>query len=127
MKIETNKVTQAPSIKIDENDAAKMLDLRTMINGFFMCSRCGESNANHGWEFLKGYFASYRLWVEERGKANARSRAKRDLCSNDFSVLEGMDRIINLPDVLVKQADMLDEIRERKLLELAETQEESEE
>lgn len=100
MKIETNKRTEAPVFKVEENDQVGYVELKKLL-------------ASEGWKFLQGYFGSLRLWVEEMGKSHAQSRAKKDLCDNDFSILTGIDMAVGLPDKLMRQMELMHDAREK--------------
>lgn len=107
MKVTWNAKTKLPAIEFEENDFINASHVKQMMAGKFTCSGCGAENENLAWKVLEGYFASMRLSLEERGKTHARSRATRDLCSNDFSILDGFDVAIGIPQKIVLQADML--------------------
>lgn len=96
MKITWNKKTNLPVIEFEEQDYANANLVREML-------------VSPAWQILCGYFESMRLSMEERGKSHARGRATKDLCSNDFSVLDGFDVAIGIPQKIVLQADMMRE------------------
>ena len=114
MKIETNKRTDAPTFKLEDADNDGLLALKQMIAGKYLCLQCGKENENNSWRTLQGYFSSLRLWIEELGKAHAQSRAKKDLCSNDLSILTGIDMAIGLPQKLIFQSDMMNKIQKQR-------------
>lgn len=101
MKTGWNKKTNMPTMEFEESDYIAAAEIERML----------ESNA---WRTLKGYFASRRLAIEELGKSHARSRAKKEICSNVFSILDGFDQAIELADKVVLQARMLRELDENK-------------
>ena len=117
MKVETNKRNNLPVFKIDDSDAPGIMHLKQMIGGKFMCGKCGTENDNTAWNVLQGYFTSMRLWIEEMGKSHAQSRAKKDLCSNDFSILTGFDIAIGLPEKVISMSKKMDEIQAEKFKE----------
>lgn len=114
MKVETKRGSDAPIIKVEETDSRGILDLRQLMSGEFMCERCQAKNKIAAWETLQGYYSSLRLWIEEMGKTHAQSRAKKDLCDNDFSILTGIDLAIGLPKKLIAQSDMMDKIHKER-------------
>lgn len=114
MKISTNKFTSLPVYKLDDTDAAGIMHLRQLIGGKLVCGKCGTESENRAWDYLQGYFSSLRLWIEELGKAHAQSRAKKEICSNDFSILTGVDLAVRLPKQVVAQWDMTDKIQKEK-------------
>lgn len=114
MKIETNKRTDAPNFKLEEKDSSGVLDLRRLMAGKFICDHCNKENSNFAWQTLQGYFSTLRLWIEELGKSHAQSRSKKDLCSNDLSILTGIDLAIGLPQKLILQDDVMARVAEHK-------------
>lgn len=117
MKIENNKRTDAPSFKLEDSDSPGILDLRQMIAGRYNCIHCGKENVNNSWATLQGYFSSLRLWIEELGKSHAQNRAKKDLCSNDLSILTGIDLVIGLPQKLIFQTEVMAKIQSDRIKE----------
>ena|SRR5258706_11597911 len=117
MKVETNKRSDQPNFKLEDRDSIGILHLKQMVAGRYICSKCGTENENSSWKILQGYFSSLRLWIEELGKSHAQSRAKKDLCSNDLSILTGIDLAIGLPQKLIFQSDLMDKIQNEKLKE----------
>ena len=107
MKVIWNKKTNLPTMEFEEEDFNNAFHVKQMIAGKFKCEKCGLENENYAWKVLEGYFSSMRLKIEERGKVHARGRATKDLCSNDFSVLDGFDVAVGIPQSLVLQADVL--------------------
>lgn len=107
MKVTWNKKTNLPVIEFEDADFINANHVKQMIGGKFQCGKCGAENENSGWATLQGYFDSMRLSIEERGKVHARGRATKDLCSNDFSILDGFDVAIGIPKKVVLQADMM--------------------
>lgn len=107
MKVSLNRRTNLPALEIDDNDYANAMHVKQMIGGKHTCTKCGTENDISGWKVLEGYFASMRLWIEEIGKVHARSRAKKDLCSNDFSILDGFDIAIGIPQKIILQAEVM--------------------
>lgn len=114
MKIDTNKRNNLPVFNIEDKDSEGILHLRQLIAGKFTCSACGRESDNFSWQSLQGYFSSLRKWIEEMGKSHAQSRVKRDICSNDFSILTGIDLAIGLPEKLITQSELIDRIRKDK-------------
>lgn len=117
MRVETNKRTDAPNFKIEDSDSMGITHLRQMIAGKYTCVKCGTENENFSWRTLQGYLSSLRLWIEELGKSHAQSRAKKDLCSNDLSILTGIDLAIGLPQKLIFQSDVMDKIQTERIKE----------
>lgn len=117
MKIETNKRTDSPHFKIEDSDSPGILALRRLMVGKFSCDHCGRENTNNSWATLQGYFSSLRLWIEELGKSHAQSRTKKDLCSNDLSILTGIDLAIGLPQKLIFQSEVMSKIKTDKIKE----------
>lgn len=109
MKIAWNKRTNLPTIEFEDADFLNANHVRQLVNGKFVCQGCGSENESYAWKVLSGYFASMRIAIEERGKIHARTRAQKDLCSNDFSVLDGFDVAVGIPSKIVLQADMMAE------------------
>lgn len=107
MKIAWNKKTNLPTIEFEDSDFTNAVHVKQMLSGKFKCEKCGMEQENFAWRVLEGYFATMRLSMEERGKAHARGRATKDLCSNDFSVLDGFDVAVGIPQKIVLQADMM--------------------
>jgi len=107
MKVAWNKKTHLPVIEFEDEDFVNAVHVKQMMNGKIPCSKCGTENDNFAWKVLNGYFESMRLSIEEKGKAHARSRAQKDLCSNDFSILDGFDIAVGIPQKIVLQADMM--------------------
>lgn len=107
MKIGWNKKTNLPTIEFEDADFTNAVHVKQVMNGKFKCEKCGTEQENFGWRVLEGYYATMRLSMEERGKAHARGRATKDLCSNDFSILDGFDVAVGIPQKIVLQADMM--------------------
>ncbi len=107
MKVVWNKKTNLPVIEFEDSDFTNSVHVKQMMEGKFKCDKCGCENENFAWRILEGYFATMRLSVEERGKFHARGRATKDLCSNDFSILDGFDVAVGIPQKIVLQADMM--------------------
>lgn len=107
MKVAWNKKTNLPTIEFEDSDFTNAVHVKQMIGGKFKCEKCGTEQENFAWRVLEGYFSTMRLSIEERGKAHARGRATKDLCSNDFSVLDGFDVAVGIPQKIVLQADMM--------------------
>lgn len=101
MKNGWNKKTNMPTMEFEEADYRGASEIETML----------QSKA---WETLKGYFASRRLAIEELGKSHARSRAKREICSNVFSILDGFDMAVDMANKVVLQAKMLRDLEDNK-------------
>ena len=114
MRIETDKRNDSPHFKIEDTDSPGILDLRKLMAGKFQCDHCGKENINNSWATLQGYFSSLRLWIEELGKSHAQSRTKKDLCSNDLSILTGIDLAIGLPQKLIFQSEVMSKIQNAK-------------
>lgn len=107
MKITWNKRTNLPTMEFEDSDFNNALHVKQMIEGRLKCEKCGAETENFAWKVLEGYFSTMRLRIEERGKAHARESGTRDLCSNDFSVLDGFDVAVGIPQSLVLQADAM--------------------
>lgn len=107
MKVAWNAKTRLPVIEFEDSDFTNSNHVKQMLDGKFRCEKCNHEQENFGWRVLEGYFASMRLSMEERGKAHARGRATKDLCSNDFSILDGFDIATGIPKKIVLQADIL--------------------
>lgn len=107
MKVAWNKRTNLPVIEFEDADFTNSTHVKQMMDGKFKCDKCGTENENFGWKVLGGYFATMRLSIEERGKIHARGRATKDLCSNDFSILDGFDVAVGIPQRIVLQADVM--------------------
>ena len=101
-------------MEFEESDFIKAQEIEQMLSGKFVCRKCSAENENRAWLTMSGYYASQRLAIEELGKAHARTRAKREICSNDFSILDGFDMAISLAEKVVLQAKMLMELQEKK-------------
>ena len=114
MKVRWNKQTNLPEIEFEKSDYANANSVKQMLNGEFACKKCGTKTELNAWHVLEGYFESMRLSIEEIGKSHARSRAKRELCSNDFSILDGFDIAINIPRKVVLQAEMLRDLKKKE-------------
>lgn len=114
MKNTWNKKTNLPVIEFEESDFLKAQEIEQMLSGKFVCRKCSTENHMMAWETLKGYFSSRRIAIEELGKAHARSRAKRDVCSNVFSILDGFDMAVDMANKVVLQAKMLRELEEKQ-------------
>lgn len=114
MKVAWDRRTNLPSIEFEESDFANANSIKQFLDGKFTCRKCGTDNDTNAWKVLDGYFASMRLAIEEIGKAHARSRAKKELCSNDFSILDGFDIATGIPRKIVLQAEKLRELEKQK-------------
>ena len=117
MRVTWNQKTNLPIVEFTEEDFSQAGQVGQMLEGKFMCRKCGTKNDNNAWKVLEGYFASMRLSIEEVGKAHARTRVKRELCSNDFSILDGFDIAVGIPRKVVLQANMMRE-SQKKLKEM---------
>lgn len=102
-----------PSIELEDKDSQNAVQIAGMLSGTLVCRKCGCENENKGWKILEGYYSNLRRWVEEVGKGHARTRAQKELCSNDFSILDGLDFAIGLPAKIVFQQNLLDEARKK--------------
>lgn len=107
MKIGWNKRTNLPTVEFEDADFSNAVHVKQMMQGKFKCDKCGMENENFAWRILEGYFSTMRLSMEERGKAHARGRATKDLCSNDFSILDGFDVAVGIPQKIVLQAEIM--------------------
>lgn len=114
MKVTWNKVTNLPVITFEDADYVGANHVEELLSGHFTCRKCSTVNENTSWKVLNGYFTSMRLTIEELGKAYARTRAKRDICSNVFSILDGFDMAVNMPKKIVLQAEMIREQDKKK-------------
>ena len=113
MKVTWDKVKNLPNIEFEESDFTNANAVQQLLSGKHNCRKCGTEMESQAWRILEGYFASMRLSIEEIGKAHARSRAKKDLCSNDFSILDGFDIAVGMPKKIVLQAEKLKEITKK--------------
>lgn len=107
MKQGFNIKANLPTLEFDESDFTNAFHIKQMMNGKFQCEKCQHENDNFGWRTLLGYFESARLAILENGKKHARSRATKDICSNDFSILDGFDFAISVPSKAVLQTDLI--------------------
>ena len=114
MKVKWNKLTNLPEVEFEKSDFAAATSVKQMLNGEFACKKCGTKTEINAWTVLEGYFASMRLSIEEIGKSHARNRAKKDLCSNDFSILDGFDIAVGMPKKIVLQAEMLRDLKKKE-------------
>lgn len=114
MKTGWNKKTNLPTMEFEESDYLKAQEIEQMLSGKLVCRKCSTENESRAWETLKGYFEARRLAIEELGKSHARSRAKRDICSNVFSILDGFDMAVGVATQIVLQAKMMRELQEKK-------------
>lgn len=109
MIVNWNNKTNLPVVEFEDSDFQNAAEISNLLEGKLPCRKCGNQNEIKAWKILEGYFASMRLSIEEIGKSHARSRAKKELCSNDFSILDGFDIAIGIPKKIVLQANMLKE------------------
>ena len=114
MKTGWNKKTNLPTMEFEDSDFLKVQEIEQILSGHFACRKCGTQNENKAWATLKGYFDARRLAIEELGKSHARSRAKRDVCSNVFSILDGFDMAVDLAGKIVLQANMMRELQKKQ-------------
>lgn len=113
MKTGWNKKTNLPTMEFEDTDYLKAQEIEQMISGKHVCRKCNTENESKAWETLRGYFEARRLAIEELGKSHARSRAKRDVCSNVFSILDGFDMAVDLAAKVVLQAKMMRDLQEK--------------
>lgn len=107
MKVTWNPRTNLPAVEFEDADFTNSIHVKQMVDGAIKCEKCGHETQNFAWRVLEGYFASMRLSIEERGKAHARGRATKDLCSNDFSILDGFDVAVAIPKKIILQSDIM--------------------
>ena len=113
MIVTWNNRTNLPEVKFEKTDYANANQVRTLLAGEHTCRKCGNKSELNAWKVMEGYFASMRLSIEEIGKAHARSRAKKELCSNDFSILDGFDIAVGMPRKIILQAEVLKEVEKK--------------
>lgn len=113
MNLEKTPRKTLPTIELEDKDAQNVQQIAGLLNGVLVCRKCGCENENRGWKILEGYYSNIRRWVEEVGKGHARTVAQKEQCSNDFSILDGLDFAIELPTKIVFQQTLLDEARKK--------------
>src|SRR5689334_12377879 len=114
MNIDWNKKTNLPIIEFTEDDFSDAAHIAEMKEGHFTCRKCSTVNEAPAWKTLQGYYEQIRKAIEELGKSNARSRAKKDLCSGVFSMLDGFDMAIEIPKRIELQLEMLNDQKRKK-------------
>ncbi len=91
MKISFNDKTQTPRFQLEDKDISDAREIGIMLK-------------TRGWEILKDYILVARESILEAGKDGVRTRAKRELSSEKWSVLKGGDECALLPERVVKRA-----------------------
>jgi hypothetical protein len=92
MKIEFNERTKTIEYVLSDKD---IKDAREIF----------LTTQSPGWKVLESYYKLGREEIIESGKRCSRTRAKKELCSERFAMLDGFDQAILVPSKVVRDAE----------------------
>lgn len=120
MKFNWNSKTSLPEFLFEESDYMDASTIEQMIQGKFICRKCGTESTNNAWSILEGYFRSAREAIIESMKAGLRNRASRTMTDIKAAKLEGFDEAGRIPHRVLAQAELM-KIKDKKLQEVQES------
>lgn len=109
MKTTWDSKSKKPTVVLDETDFADGVRIHEMIQGEFLCRKCGNTIENNAWQILSGYFESMRLLLEEKMKSSIETKAGRDSAPTQIAKLAGFDHFYKFPQNIVDQMMLLQE------------------
>ena len=93
-----------PEIIIEERDLLDAANLQEMINGKFLCRKCGQESQNNGWKVLKGYLESQKILLEKRIESSIETNVEEGRTRIQVAKKVGFTHFMELADKVIVQA-----------------------
>ena len=115
MKIVWDTKTNLPKVILEQKDILDSQHIREMINGKFLCRKCGTESENKGWKVLTKYLEAERAKLEAKVKGSIERNTDEGRSRIQIAKLVGFDHLIELPKKLLEQIDnLLEEIKPKE-------------
>ena len=116
MKITIDNRTGMPKIVLEESDLYDISQIEEMINGRFLCRKCGTESENKGWKVLTGYLESEKIKFEKKVYDSLELKQDEGLTRIKMSILSGFNHFMTLPQKIFAQAQrMRDKLKEQEM------------
>ena len=109
MKIIWDAKTQLPKIVMEEKDFLDANHIQEMMNGKFLCRKCGTETENKGWKVLSKYLDAERAKLEAKVKGSIERNTDEGRSRIQIAKLVGFDHLIELPEKILEQVNALKE------------------
>lgn len=107
MKVVWDAKTQLPKVILDQKDISDANHIREMMNGKFLCRKCGTEAENNGWKSLMKYQGVERKKLEARVKGSIERNANEGRSMIQIAKLVGFDHLTELPENILEQAKIM--------------------
>ena len=104
MKVIWNPLKQMPELRLEKKDYLDVAHMEEMINGRFLCRKCGNESVNHGWEVLMGYLQSQRNLLEQRMKTSVDRKMDESRACVQIAKIIGFDHFSTTAQNAIDQA-----------------------
>jgi len=105
LKLKWNATTKLPEIQIEAGDLLDAAHLQEMINGKFLCRKCGTETHNNGWKVLKGYLESQKILLDKKIDASIETKQDEGRTRIQVAKRVGFDHFMTMADKVIAQAE----------------------
>lgn len=98
-----------PKIILEEKDLNDVNQIEDMVNGEFLCHKCGAKQKNEGWKALQGYMESEKIKLEKKAFDSLDMKPDESNTRIKMAAIQGFKNFMELPDRLLIQAKMMRE------------------
>ena len=107
MKIIWDVKTNLPKVILEQKDILDANHIREMMNGKFLCRKCGTEAENKGWRVLMKYLEAERGKLEAKVKGSIERNTDEGRSRIQIAKLVGFDHMMELPKKLLEQMNNL--------------------
>ena len=115
MKISIDSKTGFPKIILEESDLFDISQIQEMVNGKFLCRKCGTESHNAGWNKFMGYLQSEKIKFDKKIYDSLDMKQDEANTRIKLGVSAGFNHFLTLHEKIFAQAErMRDKLKDQE-------------